>query len=125
MIRYIAFLLCLWMSESYTEELLTPEQAIDMTIGISQERQQNIRSQLAIAYQTYVTNLEMARLEKSNEDITKENLDVTLDEFRIGTITTVEFRAAQLNYIQDITEVVLLNFRPNYWIFHSKSLQAR
>lgn len=209
MIRYIAFLVCLWMSESYTKELLTPEQAIDTAIVISQERyelannrytigkasklevlnaqvdlntdktnylnqkqeygntkiflselltrelstnfvvteeaeldekllfedlryltqeqiaklqlenseiaikerQQNISSQLAMAYQTYVTNLELARLEKSSEDIAKENLDVTLDEFRIGTITTIEFRATQLNYIQDITRSSIAKFQ--------------
>lgn len=75
------------------------------------ERQQSISSQLAMAYQTYVTNLELARLEKSNEDIAKENLDITLDKFRIGTITTVEFRAAQLNYIQAITRSSIAKFQ--------------
>jgi hypothetical protein len=31
--------------------------------------------------------------------IAKQNLDITLDKFRIGTITTLEFRTAQLNYV--------------------------
>jgi hypothetical protein len=33
---------------------------------------------------------------EENEVIAKQNLDITLDKFRIGTITTLEFRTAQL-----------------------------
>jgi outer membrane protein TolC len=63
--------------------------------------QQNLalNSQLAASYQTYLTNLELIVLEEKNESIAKQNLNITLDKFRIGTITTLEFRAAQLNYV--------------------------
>ncbi|MFV8376788.1 TolC family protein [Flavobacterium sp. LB1P62] len=63
--------------------------------------QQNLalHSQLSISYQTYLTNLELIALEEKNEAIAKQNLNITLDKFRIGTITTLEFRAAQLNYV--------------------------
>jgi outer membrane protein TolC len=57
-----------------------------------------LSAQLVTAYQTYLTNLELIDLEK-NEVIAKQNLDITLDKFRIGTITTLEFRTAQLNYV--------------------------
>jgi outer membrane protein TolC len=58
-----------------------------------------LNSQLATAFQTYLTNLELIDLEEKNEAIAKQNLDITLDKFRIGTITTLEFRTAQLNYV--------------------------
>ncbi len=58
-----------------------------------------LNSELAIAFQTYLTNLELIQLEDTNEAIAKQNLNITLDKFRIGTITTLEFRTAQLNYI--------------------------
>ena len=63
--------------------------------------QQNLvlNSQLATSYQTYLTNLELIALEENNELIAKQNLNITLDKFRIGTITTLEFRTAQLNYM--------------------------
>lgn len=63
--------------------------------------QQNLtlHSQLATSYQTYLTNLELIALEEKNESIAKQNLSITLDKFRIGTITTLEFRTAQLNYV--------------------------
>ena len=58
-----------------------------------------LNSELTIAFQTYLTNLELIDLEEKNEAIAKQNLSITVDKFRIGTITTLEFRAAQLNYI--------------------------
>ena len=63
--------------------------------------QQNLalNSQLSTSYQTYLTNLELIGLEEKNESIAKQNLNITLDKFRIGTITTLEFRTAQLNYV--------------------------
>lgn len=58
-----------------------------------------LKSQLTTSYQTYLTNLELIALEEKNEAIAKQNLQITLDKFRIGTITTLEFRTAQLNYV--------------------------
>lgn len=56
-------------------------------------------TQLSTAFQTYLTNLELIDLEEDNVTIAKQNLDITLDKFRIGTITTLDFRTAQLNYV--------------------------
>lgn len=67
-------------------------------LSIDQQRQK-INSQLTAYYQTYLTNLEFIDLEYENEAIAKQNLDITLDKFRIGSITTLEFRTAQLNYV--------------------------
>ncbi len=63
--------------------------------------QQNLalNTQLATAFQTYLTNLELITIEETNVANAKQNLDITLDKFHIGTITTLEFRTAQLNYI--------------------------
>ncbi len=63
--------------------------------------QQNLalKSELTTSFQTYLTNLELIDLEEKNQAIAKQNLTITLDKFRIGTITTLEFRTAQLNYI--------------------------
>ena len=68
------------------------------TIAIQQQNLALV-SQLATAFQTYSTNLQLIALEEKNQAIAKQNLNITLDKFRIGTITTLEFRTAQLNYI--------------------------
>jgi outer membrane protein len=60
---------------------------------------QNISSQLASLYQTYQTNLELVRLEQENLGVAKQNMDITLEKFRIGSVAPLEFREAQRNYI--------------------------
>ena len=60
---------------------------------------QNISSQLASLYQTYRTNLELVRLEQENLGVAKQNMDITLEKFRIGSVASLEFREAQRNYI--------------------------
>ncbi len=54
---------------------------------------------LGTTYQTYLTNISLIELEGNNEAIAKENLDITVEKYRIRTIPTIEFRTAQLNYI--------------------------
>ena len=63
--------------------------------------QQNLAltAQLATIYQSYLTNMKLIDLEENNVNIAKQNLVITLDKFHIGTITTIEFRTAQLNYV--------------------------
>lgn len=68
--------------------------------GLEQERVvQQVKAQLAAAYQTYQTNLALMGLEERNQQLAKRNLDITLDKFRLGSIAPIEFREAQLNYL--------------------------
>lgn len=72
---------------------------IDSSNILIEQQTQTIKAQLIAAYQTYLTNLELVKLEDKNEDIAEQNLDITLEKYRIGTITTLEVRTAQLNYV--------------------------
>jgi outer membrane protein TolC len=69
---------------------------------VAEQQKQTVNAQLASAYQTYITNVELAKLEESNEAIAKKNMEITLDKFKIGTVPTIEFRNAQENYINAI-----------------------
>lgn len=60
---------------------------------------QNISSQITSLYQTYQTNLELVKLEQENLGVAKQNMDITLEKFRIGSVAPLEFREAQRNYI--------------------------
>lgn len=64
-----------------------------------EQQNQILNTQLNTAFQTYLTNLELIDLEEDNEAIARQNLEITLDKFKIGTITTIDFRTAQLNYV--------------------------
>jgi len=82
-------------------EKIAKLQVENSTLVIEQQKQ-TINSQLASLFQTYLTNVELAKLEDNNEAIAKRNLEITLEKFRIGTITTIEFRSAQQNYVNAI-----------------------
>ena len=79
-------------------EKIAKIQIENSTITIEQQNLE-LNTQLGTSFQTYLTNLELIELEEKNEAIAKQNLSITLEKFRIGTITTIEFRTAQLNYV--------------------------
>ena len=60
---------------------------------------QNLNAQLATAHQTYLTSLSLVKLEEKNQQIAKQNLEITLEKYRLGSIAPIEFREAQLNYV--------------------------
>lgn len=64
-----------------------------------EEQSLSLQARLHSAYQTYLTNISLMELEGDNEAIARQNLEITMEKFRIGTIPTIEFRTAQLNYI--------------------------
>ena len=63
---------------------------------------QDIRAQLLLAYQDYTTNLSLLTVEKNNVDIAKQNLEITLEKYRLGSIAPLELREAQRNSIDAI-----------------------
>ncbi|SDQ51271.1 TolC family protein [Flagellimonas zhangzhouensis] len=67
-------------------------------ISIAQQ-EQALASLVNTTYQTYLTNISLMELEATNEEIARENLEITVEKYRIGIIPTIEFRTAQLNYI--------------------------
>ena len=69
---------------------------------IVKQQKQMVEAQLASAYQTYLANLGLLEIEENNQTIAKRNLEITLDKFKIGTVPTLEFRAAQENYVNAI-----------------------
>lgn len=57
------------------------------------------------AYQSYRTNIALSQMEEKNEAIARQNLSITMDKFKIGSISAVEFRDAQENYLNAITRL--------------------
>lgn len=68
-----------------------------------EKTQQTISATLLRAYQDYQTNLELLKVEQGNIEIAKQNLAITFDKYRLGSIAPLELREAQRNSIQAIT----------------------
>lgn len=64
---------------------------------------QTVQGQLISTYQNYQTNLDLLKVETTNVDIANQNLDITLDKYRLGSISPLELREAQRNSINAIT----------------------
>jgi outer membrane protein TolC len=65
-------------------------------------QKQAVTAQISSIYQSYLSNLALLEMEQKNEKIARQNLEITLDKFKIGTISPVEFRTAQVNYANAI-----------------------
>jgi len=64
-----------------------------------EQTKQNLIAQLTEAYQDYTTFLELVKLEQGNVNLANQNLDITLEKYRLGNITPLELREAQRNAI--------------------------
>lgn len=65
-----------------------------------EQQKRSLESQLNAAFASYTTNLELTKVEAQNLKIAEQNLDITMAKFKIGTITPIEFRTAQQNFLE-------------------------
>jgi outer membrane protein len=80
----------------------------DLTI---EKTKLDINSQLASAFQNYSTYLELVKLERGNVDIARQNLDITLEKYRLGSIAPLELREAQRNAIDANSRYVEIQYQ--------------
>lgn len=63
---------------------------------------QDVNALLLSNYQNYLTNLDLLKVETGNIDLAKQNLDITFEKYRLGSISPLELREAQRNSINAI-----------------------
>ncbi len=59
----------------------------------------SIEANIITVYNNYVNSKSLIILEESNLDIARQNFEITLDKFNLGSITALELREAQRNFI--------------------------
>jgi outer membrane protein TolC len=59
----------------------------------------NVRASLTNAYKNYNTNFQLMKLEKSNVKTAYENVELAKEKLKLGTITYLEFRKIQNDFL--------------------------
>lgn len=70
----------------------------------------DIEASIVIAYKNYKKNLEILDLEKTNVSVAKENLELAMEELKLGSISPIEFRDVQRNYINAQSRLIAAEF---------------
>lgn len=80
----------------------------DLNLG---KVKQTVQGQLISTFQNYQTNLDLLKVESANVEIANQNLDITLEKYRLGSISPLELREAQRNSIDAITRFLDAQFQ--------------
>lgn len=70
------------------------------------ETRNRVESSLRNAYQAYQNSLNLIKLESENQQVTEENVAIALERLRLGSITPLEFREAQINLLDAQSRLV-------------------
>jgi outer membrane protein len=62
-----------------------------------------IEAQISNLYSSYLSGLQLIKVGQSNVDLARKSLEISLEKYRIGTITPLEIREAQRNYLNAIS----------------------
>ena len=69
-----------------------------------------LTTELTSAYERYQNRLRLVRLEQRNLEAGQANVDVALEQFELGTITSVELREVQEQFIQAESRLLAAQF---------------
>lgn len=71
-----------------------------------EEARQQVMADLANIYEDYSKSLALVDLEKENLQYARESLDIALERFKLGTISSIELREAQRTFISAETRLI-------------------
>ena len=75
-----------------------------------EEIQKEIEAQVATAYSTYLVNSKLAVFEAANLNLAADNLDISMERYRLGAISAVELRDVQRSYISATNRLIVATF---------------
>jgi len=78
----------------------------DIADVIYQDSVESINKQIGISYENYVSNLNLVNLLKDNMKFATENLDNASESYKLGKISLVDYRTAQLTYVSSVSSLV-------------------
>jgi len=72
--------------------------------------QKEIEAQVGTAYSTYEVNRKLTTFEAANLDLAAENLDISMERYRLGAISAVELRDVQRSYISATNRLLVATY---------------
>lgn len=67
-------------------------------LNVAQTRLE-VEAQITNLYSSYLSGLQLIKLGQSNVELARKSLDISLEKYKLGTITPLEIREAQRNYL--------------------------
>ncbi len=77
--------------------------ALDNSEIIKEQIEQELERNVANAWETYQNSLFVLQAERKNMETNKRNFERSSEQFKLGQIISVEFRVAQINYLNSVT----------------------
>lgn len=71
------------------------------------ETQDLIEAELAKVHKRYQNSLQIVKLEAENVLLARQNVDIALEQFRLGAITSVDLREVQNNFVDSETRFLV------------------
>ncbi|MFQ5650686.1 MAG: TolC family protein [bacterium] len=65
-----------------------------------------VETDLAKVYKRYQVSLQVVELEQENVRLARQNVNIALQQFRLGAITSVDFREVQNNFVDSETRFI-------------------
>lgn len=87
---------------------------IENTALVIEQQTLDLQSQLNTAFQTYITNIRLIELERNNEAIAKENLEITMEKFRLVQFQPLNSGPPNSIISMLSSAIVMQGFRRNY-----------
>jgi outer membrane protein TolC len=76
---------------------------IDNSKLINAQTRQEVEAQIGNLFSSYLSGLQLIKIGQSNVELARKSLQISLDKYRLGTITPLEIREAQRNYLNALS----------------------
>jgi len=84
--------------------------AIDNSEIVKEQIEQELERNIANAWETYQNALFVLQAEKKNMETNRRNFQRSSEQFKLGQIISVEFRLAQVNFLNSVTNFNLAKY---------------
>ncbi|HKI87808.1 MAG TPA: TolC family protein [Draconibacterium sp.] len=76
-----------------------------------QEVEQDIKAELLTVYYAYENNLRLVKMEEQNLEVARENLDIALERYRLGSLSGLELREVQKSLLDAEERLISIKYQ--------------